>query len=98
MDTEEKIVNLLANRLAIDFFVRCLRLPVGETVLGEAKKEAVRIIALIKEDGYVRLAKDQNLPRNRMSMASPLLYATAEEARQDILKAGFRKVELEAKE
>lgn len=55
-------------------------------------KRADQILSLLRSHGYVRLDKDQKLPRNRMSMASKLLYAAAEQARQDMLNAGFRRV------
>ncbi len=40
----------------------------------------------------VILDKDQKLPRNKMSMASKLLYATAEEARQDMLADNWKRI------
>lgn len=52
---------------------------------------AFEIESKVKEH-YVEVDSDQSLPRNKMSMASELLYATAEEARQDMLKAGFRRI------
>ena len=56
-------------------------------------EEATEILALIKEAGYVKLADDQDLPQNPMSQNITLgrLY---QRAQQEMLAAGFRKVEL----
>ena len=51
--TEQELREKIANRLALDFFVRCLCLPEDVTVMSEAKKEADRILAIYKEAGYV---------------------------------------------
>ena len=52
-----------------------------------------KIIAIFKQANYVRLADDQSLPilgyRNE-----PLFGLAARGAQQDMLKAGFKKVEL----
>lgn len=41
----------IAERLALDFFIRCLRLPKGVTVMSEAEREASQILSL-KGDGW----------------------------------------------
>ncbi len=81
-------------------------------------KLADQILALIeayyKEKGYVKLAKDQNLPPNKMVcnmrvIGEPTITEQVQaeirreieiwvEAQQDMLKAGWRKVELEVKD
>lgn len=38
--TVEQYEQIITNKLALDFFVRCLYLPKGVTVIDEARKEA----------------------------------------------------------
>jgi len=88
----------IANRLALHFFVRCLRLHEGVTVLDEARREADQIHAIYKEalpewaraNKWVKLADDQSLP------VTPLWKshrrAVEKEVIEYMLKAGWRKV------
>ncbi len=63
MDTKNLIREKIAKRLALNFFVRCLSLPDGVTVLDEAKKEVDWLIKgyydgqekWAKANGYVKL-------------------------------------------
>ena len=50
---DEELIKEIANGLVYDFFVRCLRLPKGGTVIVEAEHEAAKILALLKKAGYV---------------------------------------------
>lgn len=61
----------------------------GENWQQNCMQIADLIFVVIKEAGYVKLAEDQSLPRN------PHIKKIVYEACQlDMLKAGFRKVEL----
>ena len=58
-----------------------------------------QILVLLKQAGYVRLAEDQSLPPNPYfdSISYPELTEKCfayDKAKQDMLKANFRKVEL----
>ncbi len=44
MDIQEEVMEQIAQDLALDFFVRCLRLPDGVTVIDEAREEAKKIV------------------------------------------------------
>ncbi len=50
IDRVKELREQIANRLALDFFVRCLHLPKGITVIDEAREEADGILSL-KIDG-----------------------------------------------
>ena len=50
--TEQELREQISNRLALDFFIRCLRLKSGLTVLSEAQIETDSILSLIKQAGY----------------------------------------------
>ena len=59
--------------------------------------EADEILAYIKAGGYVKLADNQELPNPFMDMHLWRDYSpdmAYEKGQQDMLKAGFRKVEL----
>ncbi len=47
---------------------------------------------ILSDPAIAVLDKDQALPRNKMSTASELLYAAADEARKDMLKSGFARI------
>jgi len=66
------------------------------------------ILALIKEEGYVKLSDDQTLPENPKARARlgsvdyheyngsfVNTYTVYKQAQQDMLKAGFRRVEID---
>jgi len=61
---------------------------------------AHQILALVKEEGYVKLADDQGLPepeieKSKLSRFGKNWYTTGYmECRGEMLKSGFRKVEL----
>ena len=49
------------------------------------------ILCIIKQENYVRLADDQSLPNYELSLR---ISEYSDEIQEDMLKAGFRKVEL----
>ena len=49
---EQELLEQIAKRLTLDFFVRCLKLSTGNTVEQEAIKEASVILTLIKQAGW----------------------------------------------
>ena len=68
--------------------------------LTEHEKESDRAIAdeyfaLMKEEGFVRLAEDQSVPKRVKESSESGLYPGYRAGVEDMLKAGFRKVELE---
>ena len=52
------------------------------------------VLKELKEAGYVKLAEDQSLPRFSFSEEPPNMRFGYQKAQQDMLKAGFRRVEL----
>ena len=57
--------------------------------------KADRILALIKEAGYVKLAENQELPPiAQLATFNSAVKAFCAGTQQNMLKAGFRKVEL----
>jgi len=73
----------------------------------EYYRRADQILAFIKKAGYVRLADDQSLPENPYAKGNvrsvggtmvigydPISGGVYQEAQDDMLKAGFRRVEL----
>ena len=60
-----------------------------------------KILSLIEKSGYMQLAKDQTLPTPNMDVHIWRDYhpdTAYEKAQQDMLKEGWRKVELEGKD
>ncbi len=72
------------------------------TILYRSNKEDAtdQILALIKQAGYIKLADDQSLPepdieKSNLSRFGKNWYTTGYmECRGEMLKAGFRRVEL----
>lgn len=87
----EKIAQLLQNNSSniIDNIITGAGMPTKSWM-----EVAKQTIALIKEAGYVKLAEDQNLPENYFPPGT-IGFAMREKAEQDMLKAGWRKVENE---
>ncbi len=54
-------------------------------------RKAKEILAVIKETGYVKLVDDQSLPEIPMSLRD---YDGYERCKEDMVKAGWRKVEV----
>ncbi len=64
----------------------------------KSPEEIVKFLASIAEDtlkkareGYVKLAENQNLPRNP-NLGIPAFFKEYKEAQEDLIKAGWRKV------
>ena len=92
MTNREKLRKQITEKLAQDFFVRCLRLPVGTNVMSEAMKEADSILAL---PNLLVKAEDQksecSIGHDSWCDYTPEdAYSTA---KHDMLDAGFVKVE-----
>ena len=63
------------------------------------KLRVAQILALIREAGYVKLAKDQHLPQAPVTLIDKMVKQRLTRspyslAQQDMLKAGWRKIEL----
>ena len=69
-----------------------------ERVHSLKEETAVRILALIEETGYVKLAADQSLPQQSYASQAHIGSHSSQgyvDSQQDMLKAEWRKVELE---
>ncbi len=83
---------------------------VTENDRNSCRVEAGRVLDLIKEDGYVKLAEDQKTPQYTSDFLSAfdakraesnftdVLYDFGIQVTKDLLKAGWRKIELEERD
>src|SRR3990167_9274761 len=91
MTNREKLREQIATKLTMDFFVRCLSLPVGANVLDEAWKEADAILAF---PNLLVKAEDQSLPQYQFpNIVIGEEILTTVEIQHGMLDAGFVKVE-----
>mgnify|MGYP001617390761 CR=1 FL=1 len=76
------------------FQVYYAHLPFQEVFSLASLEVADTILTLVKEAGYVKLAKDQSLPVFSFSEEPPNMRFGSQQAQQDMLNAGFRRLEL----
>jgi len=97
-ELREKIAKYLfdicrnCNTSGTEFYSQNPSQELVDTVEADCYREVSHILTLIKEAGYVKLADDQSLPEKPF-YPDKSIYC---ETQQDMLKAGWRKVELNA--